>query len=147
MSDSLRPYGLQAPLSTGFSRQEYRSGLPFYYSVIKKKTAFESVLMRWMKLEPIIQSEVNPKKKHQYSILMYIYIWNLERLITTLYERQRKRHRCKKQTFWTIWEKVRVGWFERIAFYTIYKRDDQCKFDAWSRALETNALGQLRGME
>ena len=38
-----------------------------------KKTAFESVLMRWMKLEPIIQSEVNPKKKHQYSILMYIY--------------------------------------------------------------------------
>ena len=29
-----------------------------YYSAIKKNT-FESVLMRWMKLEPIIQSEVN----------------------------------------------------------------------------------------
>ena len=38
-----------------------------YYSVIKKK-AFESVLMRWMKLEPIIQSEVSQKEKHQYSI-------------------------------------------------------------------------------
>ena len=38
-----------------------------YYSVIKKNT-FESVLMRWMKLEPIIQSEVNQKEKHQYSI-------------------------------------------------------------------------------
>ena len=43
-----------------------------YYSAIKK-IAFESVLRRWMKLEPIIQSEVNQKEKHQYSILMHIY--------------------------------------------------------------------------
>ena len=35
--------------------------------------SFESVLMRWMKLEPIIQSEVSQKDKHQYSILMHIY--------------------------------------------------------------------------
>ena len=46
-----------------------------YYSAIKKNT-FESVLMRWMKLEPIIQSEVSQKDKDQYSILMHIYrIW------------------------------------------------------------------------
>ena len=37
-----------------------------------KKNRFESVLMRWMKLEPIIQSEVSQKEKHQYSILMHI---------------------------------------------------------------------------
>ena len=43
-----------------------------YYSAIKKN-AFESVLMRWMKLEPFIQSEVSQKEKHQYSILMHIY--------------------------------------------------------------------------
>ena len=43
-----------------------------YYSAIKKNT-FESVIMRWMKLEPIIQSEVNQKEKHQYSILTHIY--------------------------------------------------------------------------
>ena len=43
-----------------------------HYSAIKKNT-FESVLMRWMKLEPIIQSEVSQKEKHQYSILMHIY--------------------------------------------------------------------------
>ena len=43
-----------------------------YYSDIKKNT-FESVLMRWMKLEPIIQSEVSQKEKHQYSILTHIY--------------------------------------------------------------------------
>ena len=43
-----------------------------YYSAIKKN-AFESVLMRWMKLEPIIQSEVSQKEKHQYIILTHIY--------------------------------------------------------------------------
>ena len=43
-----------------------------YYSAIKKNT-FESVLMRWMKLEPIVQNEVSQKEKHQYSILTHIY--------------------------------------------------------------------------
>ena len=43
-----------------------------YYSAIKKNP-FESVLMRWMKLELIIQSEVSQKEKHQYSILTHIY--------------------------------------------------------------------------
>ena len=43
-----------------------------YYSAIKKNS-FESVLMRGMKLEPIIQSELSQKEKHQYSILMHIY--------------------------------------------------------------------------
>ena len=43
-----------------------------YYSVIKKN-AFESILIRWMKLEPIIHSEVSQKEKHQYSILMHVY--------------------------------------------------------------------------
>ena len=46
-----------------------------YYSAIKKNT-FESVLMRLMKLEPIIQSEVRQKKKIQYT---NAYMWNLER--------------------------------------------------------------------
>ena len=45
-----------------------------YYSAIKKNS-FESVLMRWMKLEPIIyiQSEVSQKDKDQHSILTHIY--------------------------------------------------------------------------
>ena len=43
-----------------------------YYSSIKKNS-FESVLMRWMKLEPIIQSEVSQKDKDHYSILTHIY--------------------------------------------------------------------------
>ena len=43
-----------------------------YYSAIKRNI-FESVLMRWMNLEPIIQSEVSQKKKDKYHILMNIY--------------------------------------------------------------------------
>ena len=42
-----------------------------YYSATKKNS-FESILMRWMKLEPITQSEVSQKDKHQYSILTHI---------------------------------------------------------------------------
>ena len=42
------------------------------YSAIKRST-FESVLMRWMNLEPIIQSEVSQKEKDKYCILMHIY--------------------------------------------------------------------------
>ena len=44
------------------------------YDSAIKKNAFESVLMRWMKLEPIILSEVSQKEKHQYSVLMHIYM-------------------------------------------------------------------------
>ena len=43
-----------------------------YYSAIKRNT-FESVLMRWMNPEPIIQSEVSQKNKNKYCILTHIY--------------------------------------------------------------------------
>ena len=43
-----------------------------YYSAIKTNI-FESVLMRWMNLEPIIESEVSQKEKDKYCILMLIY--------------------------------------------------------------------------
>ena len=84
-----------------------------YYSAIKKNT-FESVLMRWMKLEPIIQSEVSQKDKDQYSILMHIY---------GIYKDGNNNPICKteKETqmyrtdFWTQWEKERVGCSERTA--------------------------------
>ena len=42
-----------------------------YYSTISRK-AFESVLMRWVNLEPIIQSEVSQKQKDKYHILMHV---------------------------------------------------------------------------
>ena len=57
-----------------------------YYSVIKKNI-FETALMRWMKLEPITQSEVSQKEKHQYCILVHIYMEFREMVTITLYVR------------------------------------------------------------
>ena len=48
--------------------------------------------MRWMKLEPSIQSEVSQKDKHQYSILMHIYGIKKKIVMITLYAGQKKRH-------------------------------------------------------
>ena len=77
-----------------------------YYSAIKKNT-FEAVL-RWMKLEPIIQSEVSQKEKHQYSILKHIYgnykDGNSNSVCETAKETQMFR-----TDFWTLWERERVG--------------------------------------
>ena len=60
---------------------------------------FESVLMRWMKLEPIIHSEVSQKGKHQYSILTHIYMEFRKMVTITLYVSQQKRLRCLEQSF------------------------------------------------
>ena len=60
------------PLADEWIRKVLYINTKEYYSAIKKN-AYESVLMRWMKLEPIIQSEVSQKEKHQYSILTHIY--------------------------------------------------------------------------
>ena len=51
-----------------------------YYSAIKKNT-YESVLMRWMKLEPIIQNEVSQGKNQNKAPIQHTnaHIWNLER--------------------------------------------------------------------
>ena len=62
----------RCPLADEWIRKLWYKYTMEYYSAIKKN-AFESVLMRWMKLEPIIQSEVSQKDKDQYSILMHIY--------------------------------------------------------------------------
>ena len=77
------------------------------------KEYIELILMRWMKLEPIIQSEVSQKEKHQYSIITvyiiitiiinnninFIYMEFRKMVMITLYERQQKRHRCIEQSF------------------------------------------------
>ena len=62
----------RCPLADEWIRKLWHIYIMEYYSAIKKN-AFELVLMRWMKLEPIIQNEVSQKEKHQYSILMHIY--------------------------------------------------------------------------
>ena len=56
-----------------------------------------------MKLEPIIQSEVSQKEKHQYSILTHIY--GIRKMVMiTLYARQQKRHKCIEQSLDSVGE-------------------------------------------
>ena len=61
----------------------------------------------------------------------------------TLYVRQQKRHRCI-EVFWILWEKAKVGLFERISLNIMYiiicETDCQSRFDAW-RVLRVGALG------
>ena len=77
-----------------------------YYSATKKNT-FESVLMRWMKLEPIIQSEVSQKVKHQYSILTHIYGIQKDGNNNPVCETA-KETQMYRTVFWTLWERERV---------------------------------------
>ena len=62
----------RCPLADEWIRKLWYIYTMEYYSAIKKN-AFESVLMRWMNLEPIIQSEVSQKEKDKYHILTHIY--------------------------------------------------------------------------
>ena len=66
----------RCPLAEEWIRKLWYIYTMEYYSAIKKD-AFESVLMRWMKLEPIIQNEVSERKPP----IQYInaFVWNLER--------------------------------------------------------------------
>ena len=77
-----------------------------YYSAIKKNT-FESVLMRWMKLEPIIQREVSQKEKHQYSILTHIYGIQKDGNGDPVCKTAKKTQMCIAD-FWTQRERERV---------------------------------------
>ena len=43
-----------------------------------KRNAFETVLMRWMNLKPVAQSEINQKEINQISYIN-TYIWNVEK--------------------------------------------------------------------
>ena len=76
VSDSLRPHESQharTPCPSPFPRVHSDSCPSMeYYSAIKR-SAFESVLMRWLNLEPIIQSEVSQKEKDKYCIPTHIY--------------------------------------------------------------------------
>ena len=78
-----------------------------YYSAIKKNS-FESVLMRWIKLETIIQSEVSQKDKHQYSILTHIYGIQKDGNDNPI-RKTEKETQMYRTDFWTLWEKARVG--------------------------------------
>ena len=104
--------------------------------------------MRWIKLEPIIQSEVS-QNENTNTVYKCICMEFRKMVTMTLRARQQKRHRCKEQTFGLCgkrrgWDDLREQHWNM--YITICEIDHQSKFDAWNRALKTGALGQPRGM-
>ena len=68
-----------------------------YYSA-RKRSTFESVLMRWMNLEPVIQSEVSQKEKDKYCTLTFIYrIQSV--VLKNLFAGQQWRNKHREQTY------------------------------------------------
>ena len=70
-------------------------------------------------MEPIIQSEVNQKEKHQYSILMHIYGIQKDGNDNSVCKTS-KETQMYRTLFWTLWERARVGWFGRMALKHVY---------------------------
>ena len=118
-----------------------------YYSAIKKNS-FESVLMRWMKLEPIIQSEVSQKDKDQYSILTHIYGILKDGNDNPICKTERETQ-IFRTDFGTLWEKARVGCSERIALKKVYHQGwnrPPAQVGCMRQVLRAGALGRPRGM-
>ena len=81
------------------------------FSAIKRNT-LESVPMRWMNLESVIQSEVSQKEKSKYRILTYIYMES-RKIVLMNYLQGRKRD--TEHRLWTQQRKERIGPIERVA--------------------------------
>ena len=103
-----------------------------------------------MKLEPIIQSEVSQKDKHQYSILTHIYRILKDGNDNPICRTEKETQISLLETdFWTLWEKARVGWSERIAlkhvYYQVWNRSP-AQVGCMRQVLRAGALGRPRGM-
>ena len=108
-----------------------------YYSAIKKN-AFESVLMRWMNLDPIIQREVSHKEK-QISYT-HTYVWNLERQYWWNYLQGSSGDTDREQTMDTgLGEEGEGGTYGESnteTYITMCKIDSQQEFAVWLRELK-----------
>ena len=61
----------RCPVDEWIKKLQYIYTMEYYLPI--KRNAFEPVLMRWMNLEPITQSEISQKEKEKYHILMNIH--------------------------------------------------------------------------
>ena len=108
-----------------------------YYSAIKRNT-IESVLMRWMNLEPVIQSEVSQKEKDKYRILTHIY--RIQKNGTeNLFTGQQWRNRHRQQTYGhgeKGEQSEMYGKSNMETYTTICKLDSQQEFAMWLRKLK-----------
>ena len=79
------------------------NGASTQWDISYKRNAFELVLMRWMNLEPIIQSEVSQKGKDRCHVLTHIYMESRKMVLRNLSTGQQWRCRHREQTFEHSW--------------------------------------------
>ena len=117
--------------------------MDYYYSAIKRNTS-ESVLMRQMSLEPVIQSEISQTVKDKYRIEMHTYE-SKKTVLTILLASQQRRHRHFGHSgggdSGIKWEKQHWN-----IYITICKTDSQWEFNVWCREPKASALWQPRGV-
>ena len=114
-------------------------------AVVHIHNGVESVLMRWMKLEPIIQSEVS-QEENPNTVHWHIYMEFRKMVMITLYAREQKRHRCIEQSFGLCgrgrgWDDL--GEWHWNMYIIICEMNPQSR---WYRMLRAGALGRPRGM-
>ena len=85
----------RCPLTDGWIKKWWYIYTMEYYSAIRRN-ASESVLMRWMNLEPIIHSGVSQKEKDKYHILTHIYMESRKMVLKNLLTGQQWRNRHRK---------------------------------------------------
>ena len=144
----------QAPPSLGFSRQEYWSGLPLPSpNSAMKRNRFESVLMTWTKLEPIMQNEVSQKEEYKYCILTHISEWNgknLKRWHWWIYFQCNNgethiKNRPMDRMGGEEGEGEMYGESNIEIHNTICKIDSQWEFAVWLRDLKHGLCERLKG--
>ena len=89
-----------------------------YYSAIKTN-AFESVLVRWMNLEPITQSEVNEREINKYHMLMHRYGIQKDGADEPVC-RAAMETQTQRTDVWTQRGQESMGRMERVAWKRVY---------------------------
>ena len=108
---------------------------------------FESVLIRWMNLQHIIQSEVSQKVKNKY-VYSCIYVESRKKVLMNLSTGQQWRCRHREQTCGHSGGRRGWNWIKSsVETYSLpyVKLDSQWKFAEWCRELKSVALWQPRG--
>ena len=110
----------------------------------------KSVLMRWMNLEPIIQSKMSQKEKDKYCILMRIYMESRKMVLKNLFVGQQWRNRHGEQTYGhgeRGGEGEMYGESNMETYITMCKIDSQREFAVWLRKLKQGLCINLEGWD
>ena len=88
----------RCPLTDEFIKKPWYIYTMEYYLAIKRNT-FELGLMRWMNLEPIIQTEVKSKREKTNTIYQHIHMEHRRMVLMNLFAEKEWRHRGREQTY------------------------------------------------